>query len=201
MEKFTGYDDIQVNEGFVKLPAGGYKCFIKQAKFEAWKNGNGQSLVLCIDIKEGEYKDYYKKDFEGQTKDKKWRGLARIGVPTNSSSDGMKKAFKSFVTALENSNKGFSFPWGKDDAETCKLLKDKLIGFVFGEEEYYKNDGSIGVSVKPFWPRSYDKVLDAEAPQRKTVQGGAPQQASGSSTAWTPNTPTNNFEDDDDLPF
>ena len=200
MEKFAGYDDIQVNEGYVKLPVGGYRCYIKQAKFEQWKNGNGQSLVLCIDIKEGEYKDYYKKDFESQTKDKKWRGVDRIGIPTNQSSDGMKKAFKSFVTSLENSNKNFSFPWGKDDAETCKLLKDKLIGFVFGEEEYYKPDNSIGVSVKPFWPRSYDKVLEAEAPQRKTVQGGAQQQSTGgSSTAWTPS--TLHAYDDEDLPF
>ena len=197
MQKFDGYDDIQVNEGFTKLPAGGYKCFVKQAKFEAWKNGNGESLVLCIDIKEGDHKDYYKKDFEAQTKDKKWRGIHRVGIPTNTSSDGMKKAFKSFITALENSNKGFTFPWGKTNEETSKLLKDKLIGLVFGEEEYTKQDGAVGVSVKPFWPRSYDKVLDAEIPERKKVGGGTGQAASTGS-AWTPNTPA---ADDDDLPF
>lgn len=201
MEKFVGYDDIQVSEGFEKLPAGGYKCYIKQARFEDWKSGNGRSLVLCVDIKEGEHKDYYKRNFEGQQKDKKWRGIHRVGLPTNASSEGMKKAFKSFVTVLENSNKGFVFPWGKDDAETCKLLKDKLIGLVFGEEEYFKQDGTIGVSVKPFWPRSYDKVLDAEVPERKKVQGGGSvPNATGTGAAWEPNIPTNT-DDDDDLPF
>lgn len=198
MEKFQGYDDVQVSEGFTKLPAGGYKCFIKQAKFETWKNGNGQSLVLLIDIKEGEYKDYFKKNFEEQTKDKKWRGIHRVGIPTNSSSEGMKKAFKSFVTVLENSNKGFTFPWGKTDEETCKLLKDKLIGLVFGEEEYRKQDGSVGVSVKPFWPRSYDKVLEADVPERKKLEGGSSASSSGS--GWTPNVPPTD-DSEDDLPF
>lgn len=199
MKKFNGYDDIQVNEGFVKLPAGGYKCFIKQAKVEKWNNGNGESIVLCVDIKEGEFKDHFKKDFESQTKDKKWRGIHRVGIPTDSSSEGMKKAFKSFVTVLENSNKGFTFPWDKEDADTCKMLKDKLIGLVFGEEEYTKQDGSIGVSVKPFWPRSYDKVLEADVPERKKVQGAS--NTSSSASTWNPSAPSAVDDSDDDLPF
>lgn len=197
MKKFNGYDEIPVNEGFVKLPAGGYKCFIKQAKVQKWSNGKGESLVLCIDIKEGEFKDHFNKDFESQTKDKKWRGIHRVGIPTDSSSDGMKKAFKGFVTVLENSNKGFTFPWDKEDADTCKALKDKLIGLVFGEEEYKKNDGSIGVNVKPFWPRSYDKVLEADVPMRKKVDDDS---GSSKGNTWNPSTPPAT-DDDDDLPF
>lgn len=196
MKKFTGYDDVQVNEGFEKLPAGGYKCYIKQAKIEAWKNGNGQSIVLLIDIKEGEHKDFYKKQFDAQTQDKKWKGVARVGIPTDSSSEGMKKAFKGFVTVLENSNKEFKFPWDKSDEDTCKALKEKLIGFVFGEEEYAKQDGSIGVSVKPWWPRSYDKVEGLEAPERKKLQGTS----STGGSSWNPQTPAAP-DDDDDLPF
>lgn len=196
MKKFAGYDDVQVNEGFEKLPAGGYKCYIKQAKIEAWKNGNGQSIVLLIDIKEGEHKDFYKKQFDAQTQDKKWKGVARVGIPTDSSSEGMKKAFKGFVTVLENSNKEFKFPWDKSDEDTCKALKEKLIGFVFGEEEYAKQDGSIGVSVKPWWPRSYDKVEGLEAPERKKLQGTS----STGGSSWNPQTPAAP-DDDDDLPF
>lgn len=194
MKKFAGYDETQTFGDYEKLPAGGYKCYIKQAKVEKWQNGNGESLVLCIDIKEGEHKDYYKRNFESQTNDKKWKGVARIGIPTDSSSDGMKKAFKGFVTSLENSNKGFTFPWDKSDEDTCKMLKDKLIGFVFGEEEYRKQDGSIGVSVKPMYPRSYDKVLEAQVPERKKIQDSG----SSSSGSCTPSAPQ---ADDDDLPF
>ena len=74
------------------------------------------------------------------------------------------------------------------------MLKDKLIGFVFGEEEYRKQDGSIGVSVKPMYPRSYDKVLEAQVPERKKIQDSG----SSSSGSWTPSAPQ---ADDDDLPF
>lgn len=195
MKKFAGYEEAQVFGDNKKLPVGGYKCYIKQAKFEAWKNGNGQSLVLCIDIKEGEYKDFYKKNFEAQTQDKKWKGIYRLAVPTDSSSDNMKSFFKGFVTALENSNKGFEFPWDKSDEDTCKALKDKLIGLVFGEEEYRKQDGNIGTVVKPVRVRSYDKVLEADIPEKKKLQD------SGSSLSGSSWNPSAQAQDDDDLPF
>lgn len=194
MKKFAGYDETQTFGDYEKLPAGGYKCYIKQAKVEKWNNGNGESLVLCIDIKEGDHKDFYKKNFESQTNDKKWKGVARIGIPVDSSSDGMKKAFKGFVTSLENSNKGFTFPWDKSDEDTCKMLKDKLIGFVFGEEEYKKQNGDIGVAVKPMWPRSYDKVLEAPVPERKKLQT-----SSTNSSSWDPSAQPST--EDEELPF
>lgn len=196
MKKFAGYDETQAFGDYVSLPAGGYKCYIKQAKIERWQNGNGESLVLCIDIKEGEYKDYYSKNFNEQTSEKKWKGVARIGIPTDASSDGMKRAFKSFITALENSNKGFIFPWDKTENEQFKALKDKLIGFVFGEEEYQKQDGSIGVSVKALWPRSYDRVLDAPIPERKKLKDSSNSTSGGG--FWDPNSAPIK---DDELPF
>ena len=194
MKKFAGYDDIQVNEGFKILPAGPYRCVIKKATEEARANSEGTSLVILFDIAEGEHKGHFKDDFEKQTSSKKWRGIYRIGVPVDNSSDGLKKFFKSLITSIEKSNPGFKFDF---DDKSVAALKDKKIGFVFGEEEYEK-DGKVKVFIKPFFPRSWESVLDAEVPTRKKLEGASTSSNSGS--GWTPNVPAA-IEDDDDLPF
>lgn len=194
MQKFTGYDEIQVNEGFKVLPAGPYKCIIKKATEEAKQSGKGTNLVILFDIAEGDNKGHFKDDFDKQTNSKKWRGIYRIGVPENSSSEGLKKLFKSLITSIEKSNAGWMFGW---DDKSIASMKDKKIGFVFGEEEYLK-DGQVKVAVKPFFPRTYDTVLDADTPERKKIAGGTtPTSVSGTQSAWTPSAPV----DDDDLPF
>lgn len=197
MQKFDGYENIQVSEGGKKLPAGGYKCIIKNVKIEPWTNGKqGSSLVLAIDILEGEHKDHFKKQFEGQTQNKKWPGTYRTEAPSNTSSEKSKEMFKRLITSIERSNPGFNWDWDE------KKLKDKKVGFVFGEVERNKQDGSgTYMWTEPRWARSLDTVLEAETPVPKMLQGGnnTPTNVAGTGNAWTPNTPT--MEDDDDLPF
>lgn len=198
MKKFAGYDDIQVNEGGKRLPAGPYRCIIKQAKEEERSNKQGTNLVILFDIAEGEYKGHFKEDFDKQTSSKKWRGIFRIGVPDDAASEGLKKFFKSVITSIEKSNPGWMFGW---DDKSVASMKDKKIGFVFGEEEYLK-DGQVKVAIKPFFPRSWDTVLDAEVPERKKVQGGnasTPTNVAGTGGAWNPSAPAT--DEDDDLPF
>ena len=192
MKKFAGYDDIQVSEGFKILPAGPYRCVIKKATEEARANSEGTNLVILFDIAEGEHKGHFKDDFEKQTSSKKWRGIYRIGVPVDSSSDNLKKFFKSLITSIEKSNSGFKFDF---DDKSVAALKDKKVGFVFREEEYEK-DGKVKVAVKPFFPRSWENVLEAEVPERKTLQGTS----STGGSSWNPQTPAAP-DDDDDLPF
>lgn len=199
MQKFDGYENIQVSEGSTKLPAGGYKCIIKQVKIEDWSNGKqGSSLVLAFDILEGEYKDHFKKQFDSQTQNKKWPGTYRTEAPSNASSDKSKEMFKRLITAIERSNPGFNWDWDENK------LKGKKVGFVFGEVERKKQDGSgTYMWTEPRWPRSLDTVLEADIPAPKMLQGNnssAPlTSVAGTPVAsWTPNVPV---DDDDDMPF
>lgn len=192
MKKFAGYDDIQVNEGFKILPAGPYRCVIKKATEEARANSEGINLVILFDIAEGEHKGHFKDDFEKQTSSKKWRGIYRIGVPVDSSSEGQKKFFKRLITSIEHSNEGYKFDF---DDKSLANMKDKKVGFVFREEEYEK-EGKVKVAIKPWFARSWDGVLDEKVPERKKLQGTS----STGGSSWNPQTPTAP-DDDDDMPF
>lgn len=78
---------------------------------------------------------------------------------------------KGMITAIENSNSGFKFNW--DDPQNEKLLAGKLVGVVFGEEEYM-HDQEVKTAVKPFWMCSVDKIREGvEIPKKKTLK---PQQ-------------------------
>lgn len=198
MQKVDGYENIQVSEGSSKLPAGGYKCIIKQVKIEPWTNGKqGSSLVLAIDILEGEHKDHFKKQFESQTQNKKWPCTYRTEAITNASGDKSKEMFKRLITSIERSNPGFNWDWDENK------LKGKKVGVVFGEVERQKQDGSgTYMWTEPRWARSLDTVLDAEVPVPKMLQGGnstgpIPNTA-GTGAAWNPGAAV---DDEEDMPF
>ena len=77
---------------------------------------------------------------------------------------------KRFITAVEDSNPGFSVTWGKQFA-SC--LQDNKIGVVFREEEYTKEDHTVGMAVKPLRFCDYAKAADQAIPKRK--EAPAPQ--------------------------
>lgn len=67
MKKFNGYEETQAYRGFEKLPEGGYVTKIQNVKYMEGKNGNSDMIILAFDVIEGEYKDYFKNQFESQT--------------------------------------------------------------------------------------------------------------------------------------
>ena len=63
-----------------QLPAGGYIAKIMDAKEIGYDWGN--VLLISFDIAEGEYKDFFAKDYRNQQQeDKKWRGTFRLRIP------------------------------------------------------------------------------------------------------------------------
>lgn len=132
------YDETQVYEAQERLPAGGYVLKILNTRIDSYHWG--QVLVLMIDVAEGEYADFYKKNYDEQQENKKWKGTFRINLPkddgTEQDSWAVKK-LKSAITAIEKSNEGYSFNWDEN------TLKNKLVGGLFGNKEYEYN-GSHG---------------------------------------------------------
>jgi DNA integrity scanning protein DisA with diadenylate cyclase activity len=74
---------------------------------------------------------------------------------------------KAFITAVENSNNGYTFDWKKE----VDQLKGKKVGLIFGLEEYTKQDGSTGTVTKLNQFRSIDKVDNALIPRVKLLDG------------------------------
>ena len=169
------YDSAKAYTGggsFATLPVGGHVCSIIDAREATSRQGNPM-LEVAIDIAEGGPDDgFYKDMFESKRASKpdaKWPCIFRTGLLNK---EGKTSGFfKGLITAIEDSNAGYNFKATGGDEKT---LKGKMVGFNFGEEEWRKSDGSIGVSVKPFWAVSVEKVREGiDPPERKKLKENA----------------------------
>lgn len=86
--------------------------------------------------------------------------------------------FKAFKTAVEESNPGYHF-----DEENLSGLIGKRFGVILGEEEYKKNDGSVGTRLYVSATKSLRAIRDGDfkIPAKKTLEQKAA--GSGGSTA------------------
>lgn len=135
MKAFKDYDSTQAYGSQDKLPVGGYVLKILDAKIE--NTQYGEKLILSYDIAEGDYADFFRRNYAAQQgEDKKWKGTYRLNVPTDDGSeqDGWsKRKFKTMTTSVEDSNAGYHWDWNEAG------LKGKLVGGVFNEKEYNFN--------------------------------------------------------------
>lgn len=162
MEKPAGYDEAQSFGEFETLPAGGYKCLIKKVVCEKSQNGK-EFLKIGFDIAEGQYKDFYQRKFENDTReDKKWSGIWVLFTEGYNPGTTNPK-FKGLITSVEASNPNFKFNF---DEQT---LVNKKVGIVFREEDFEGFDGQVHTSVKPFFAVSYDKAEEAKIPNKKEL--------------------------------
>lgn len=178
---------------YPKLPAGGYICKIIGSKVEKSKKGNDM-LVLALDIAEGVYKEFYKKQYDEKVKtatpDKPAKYPNNAVLRAVLEGENWINRFKGIITAIENSNEGFN--WKSCNGDESKL-KDLIVGAIFREEEYEKLDGSIGTSVKVYQLRSSDKIRNGEyaTPEIKKL----PQKGEAFEDIL------NSVNNDEDLPF
>lgn len=121
-----GLANVQEAQEFKRLTPGAYICKIIAIEDVEEK----EYLKVEYDVSEGEFKDYYK---DLNEKKNFWGGKL-----IRSYKEAAKPFFKSFIVAVENSNSGYKF----DNDE--KKLVGKLVGLVLAEEEYKKQDGTVG---------------------------------------------------------
>lgn len=182
MEKPQGYDEAQAFGEFETLPAGGYKCIIKRVACEKTQAGK-EYLKLAIDILEGEFKDFFQRRFDNDTREnKKWSGTWTVFTEGYDPGTTNPK-FKGLITSVEASNDKFKFNFDE------KTLENKKVGLVFREEDFIGTDGQVHTAVKPFFAVSYDKAEDAKIPNKKELSDNQYDQAFDAAA------------DNDDLPF
>ena len=177
--KNFGYDRNNAAQDYEMLPKGGYVVKILNVKFEEGKDGKSDRLKLQVDIAEGDYAGYYKKQYESDTReDKKYRGIFEIWCPRNDGTeqDGWtKKTFDTCFAAIEDSNPGFRFN-GTDE----KTLVGKIVGAIIYEEQYRK-DGDIKTARK-----FYKNLVDVDKVRKgtfKTPKDKLLKENSGSTTS------------------
>ncbi len=140
MKKFTNYEETKTFMAATKLPAGGYVCRIIDAAVKTYENENGvyQKLELCFDISEGDYEGFYADNYRKQYyAEKSWKGVYRLGVPTDDNSEASefcKRLFKTVIKSVESSNAGYSWDWNEAS------LIGKTVGIVFRSEEWTVSD-------------------------------------------------------------
>lgn len=195
MKKFNNWENVKTASEFVPLPAGGYIVELRNAKIKEYKNRDGDTFErfeIALDIAEGEFKDYYAKEFCNQTnEDKKWKGVLRLYMPKEDGSEQdewSKSSFKSLIEAVEESNPGFHWDW--DESK----LRGKKIGCLFRLEEWEYN-GKTGKKAQPFKAVSVEKIKSGnfKIPKEKLLE----------KNASAPTAPAPEFRDipDEDVPF
>jgi len=157
MKQFNGYDNAKVLAENEKLPIGGYILEIKNA--EVVTTEYGDRLVFNFDIAEGEFKDFYANNYRNQqSEDKKWKGSYRINVPKDDGTEDderTKSRFKTAMSLIEDSNKGFTWAW--DETK----LKGKKVGGIFRNKEYSFNDRN-GFFTECAWFTTVAKIKDGK---------------------------------------
>lgn len=137
---------------YKRLPADGY--VLKILKVQDVPEYN--RLDFYFDIAEGPYKDYYNERYKSNTNtNKKWGG--RFSKSYDQNNERALPFFKQFVTAIQNSNKGFNW-----DEEHEQQFVKKLVGATFREEEFVGQNGKVSVSVKPDMFHSVDKIRSGD---------------------------------------
>lgn len=191
MNKPKNYDETQAMGEFHPLAPGGYVCRIMGVEETKNRNG-GDMVVISLDIAEGEEKGYYTAQYRGDNRPgKKWG--CRVWQNVTDEQGSTSRGFKTFLTSVEQSNPGYTVVWGEG---FCDSLKGKLVGGVFGREQYRNLNMEVKWSTKCRFFRSVETIRQGvQPPEDRYLEGEA---STGSDV--TANIPGQVFTDDD-LPF
>ena len=142
MKPINNFNPQPAAEASEKLPVGAYVGVIKNVQIEDTKWG--QKLALMLDVSEGEYAGFYKKQYEQSTyKDKKYKGILRLSIPDGGQYDEIQRRnLANAVWAVEQSNSGYHWDW--DETK----LKGKTVGFVVRPFDWALDDGRTGESTE-----------------------------------------------------
>lgn len=191
MKAYQGYESKKSAAGREILPAGNYIAKILKAEEQSTTEGK-MYIVLSFDVVEGEYRDFFRRDYNGQDPAfgmPKWRGTFRLWEPTGDGSekDGWtKRTFNNMIACVEESNPGYHWDWNEQG------LKGKLIGVMFRDKEW-SFDGKTGWTTECGALCSVDDIRNGKA---KLLKSKPLSQSAGTASAG-------GFTqvDDDELPF
>ena len=179
MKPIKNYNAVQASGDFERLPAGGYVIKITAAQ----DNDDKQYLRIVYDIAEGPEAGRYKnEDAEHDYRHSFVRSYKESAL-------GM---FKAFILAVDGAN-GTNFNDRIEKGFPEHELVGKLLGVLFGYEEYEANDGTVKERLRLVRFLNIEQVRagDFKVPDLKKLEG---KPAAAPVAGFTPFT-------DDNLPF
>lgn len=163
--KAIDLNSVQEQQNFARLIPGGYIAKITHVEDVPTK----EYLKIEYDIAEGQFAGYFKDLMD--------RKLFWGGKFVRSYKETALSFFKHFINSIAESNQGFA--WTSNESQ----LIGKKIGIVLAEEEYGKQDGSVGVRLYVADTRSTDKIKsgDFKTPPLKKLKQLSPNTPFGAS--------------------
>lgn len=189
MKQYSNFE-AKKSTGREIIPAGAYIAKILAAKEMNYDWGT--VVLISFDITEGQYKDFFAKDYKSQDReDKKWRGTFRMNEPKDDGSEKdqwTKRSFQNSIWAIQESNPGYYFDW-----DESKFV-GKSVGVLFRNREWEMN-GNTG------WTTECCALTSVEDVRNGTYR--QPKDKPLPKTSFAPNfVPMSNANDTDlDLPF
>ena len=142
MKQFNGFKAEAKAKGYPQLPAGPYVAKIMAVKIDGYEPD--QSLILRLDVAEGEYTGYYAKRFQHDSENKnarypaKYKGDFRLRIPNVNSKKSMYPEadlanFNDAMFKIEESNPGYHWNWDENS------LKGLMVGISVQQGSYNGN--------------------------------------------------------------
>ena len=179
MKAYSGFESKPSGRKMGPLPAGGYVAVVKAVKLEGKEPD--QSLIIRMDVAEGDYKDYFMQRYMAEKKkgtyEPRYKGDFRLRVYNVDNKKAQypesdKARFEDAIWRFEQSNPGFHWAW--DEQQLVGLT----IGINMQAGEYngnpYTRIGRLEVAqdvrngkvttMKPREPRSdaYEPPVDQQ---------------------------------------
>lgn len=168
MIKPNDFENVQAYAGFTPLEVGGH--ILKIMKVEETKSKAGREMiVIYLDTdKTDNQPEYFKLQYQSNQKpDKKWPNNAIVRQLVLDAEGATNRGFKTFIEMVEKSNPGFKVQWGENFA---KCFKDKLVGGLFGKEEYLDSYGQSKFAIKHAAFRTVEDIKKGvDAPKDKLL--------------------------------
>ena len=166
MKKIENYENVQASSGeFARPTAGGYICQIIDVEDVPMNaQGKGDYLRIEYDIADGEFKGYYKEQFN------RWGGNWNASF-IRSYKEKALGMLKHFTNCVEQSNVGYEWDWNE------KGLVGKVVGLVLGEEEYKNNAGEIKTKLVVSHVKTIEDIINGNfkipAPKKLAVENSS----------------------------
>lgn len=170
MLKPNDFESVQEYGDFIPVELGGHVCKIMGVK-ETKSKKDKDMLEISLDIAEGNQIGYYAAQYKADSRTpKKWGCIVYQLIYDN---DGnTNRGLKTFITAVEKSNPNFKVTW---DDNFANGFKNKLVGGVFGREQYQDTKGELKFSTKCSSFKSVDIIkAGVEVPEDKLLAGYVP---------------------------
>ncbi len=188
------FQEVQGFTGFQALEAGGHICKIMKVEETKSKAGRDMVVIYLDTDKSDSQPNYYSNAYKNDTRaEKKWNNNAIVRQLVLDAEGATNRGFKTFIDMVEKSNNGFKVAWGEHFAD---CFKGKLVGALFGREEYLDNAGVSKFATKFQVFRTVEEIKKGvDVPKDKLLNPGSNNSTGGYGEDLIP------VDDGSELPF